>query len=899
MAVRVLTLLIVVALIPLLIFGAIAIYASNTSLTAEVQEANLEVARQAVILLESELAGVQARLEATIQAGGFHTMDVEQQRTVLRALHRDLPDVRTLAVLGTTGDELLKVSSRETFGPHDLTNRATAPEFQAAMAGNPHFGQVRDSAEGEPFVDLALPIRSLAGNQIVGVAIAEVSLRNLLNSVINLQQERPAQIFIVDDTGRVLAHPNHSLVLAGAVLSDNPRVRDFRAGVTTISTAPYLSEGVELIGVQARSNRLNWGVIVEEPTVAALAPIAAIQSSLLIGLGVIVLLLVAAGFYLTIQVARPLTQLTQTTQALAGGDLSQQVTITGRDEIGLLAQSFNRMAEQLREVFGSLEKRVSDRTRALQTSAEISRRITTILELDELLHFVVHQIQQEFGFYHVHIYLIDRETDELVMAEGYGEVGRQLRAKEHRLQMGQGIVGTTASTAIHFLSNNVDEVLNFVRNPLLPNTHSELAVPLRKGEQVLGVLDIQSEQVNRFTEDDVALMQSIADQTAVAVDNVRLLAETQAALQEVERLNRRLTHTVWTEFTTAEKAAIGYHFAANRIAPLNPDSRVWLSPMHEAARKKNLVKQVEQEGSQNRAELAVPLMLRGEVIGVLGVKREQSPDWASEELAVVESVANQVALALENARLSKEQEKTIVQLKDIDRLKDEFLTSMSHELRTPLNSIIGFADILLQGIDGELNETALNDIQLIYNSGQHLLALINDILDLSKIGAGKMELVREKLPLEEIIKDVLSASSSLVQGKPVTIEVEMPEGLPLVYADKLRLSQIILNLVSNAAKFTEKGTITLKAGVKRDEPGKMLIEIQDSGIGIPKAKLATIFERFSQADSSTSRKYGGTGLGLAICVELIKMHGGEIGVASEEGHGSNFYFTVPLAPPES
>jgi signal transduction histidine kinase len=412
---------------------------------------------------------------------------------------------------------------------------------------------------------------------------------------------------------------------------------------------------------------------------------------------------------------------------------------------------------------------------------------------------------------------------------------------------------------------------------------------------VLGVLDIQSEQLNRFTFEDVSLMQTMANQTAVALDNARLLSETRSALREVERLNRQLTREVWQQFGE-EITTSGYRFVAGSRKKIGPASDAWLPPMKQAALEKQLVKQTHPgNGEDPKAELAVPLLLRGEVIGVLGVKREETPDWAEEEVAAVEAVANQVALALENARLSKEQAKTIVQLKDIDRLKSEFLTSMSHELRTPLNSIIGFADVLLQGIDGELNDMALNDIQLIHNSGKHLLALINDILDLSKIEAGKMELVREAVDIKDVANAVLASSHSLVKDKPVEIITDVSDMLPPVYADKLRLNQILLNLVSNAAKFTHEGTITIKASLNPHKLDVMTISVIDTGIGIPAAKLGTIFERFRQADSSTTRKYGGTGLGLAICRQLVEMHGGTLNVRSEEGVGSEFYFSIPLA----
>jgi signal transduction histidine kinase len=639
------------------------------------------------------------------------------------------------------------------------------------------------------------------------------------------------------------------------------------------------------------------------------ALLTALTESYIVNIGFFLVIVVLAVVFLAFNVAGPLTgslaRLTGLTQQVAGGALGLEIPVESGDEVGQLAESFNSMTVRLRDLTENLDQHIAARTgaleniiKALQTSTQIGRQMTTILDLDELLKYVVDHIQVEFDFYYTQIYLVEEESGDLVLAKGSGEVGQQLQEKAHRLPAGQGIVGTVASTNEFFLSNDVSQVLNFVYNPLLPDTRAELALPLRKGEQVLGVLDIQCGQTNRFTPEDVSLMQSVANQLAIALDNARLLAETQAAFQEVEYLNRRLMREAWEEFGQ-EVTTAGYQFIGGAGTKIRPVSDVWLPPMSQAAAQKQLVKRsLPGNGEPAKAELAVPLVLRGEVIGVLGIKREETTDWDEEELAAVEAVANQVSLALENARLSQEQEKTIVQLQDVDRIKSEFLTSMSHELRTPLNSIIGFADVLLQGIDGELNEMATNDIQLIYNSGQHLLALINDILDISKIEAGKMELVREAVDVKIAFSDVLAASGSLVKDKPVEIVLEAEETLAPVYADKLRFNQILLNLVSNAAKFTEEGTITIRAEVPDQTPDKMLISVIDTGIGIPPDKADTVFDRFHQADSSTTRQYGGTGLGLTICRQLVEMHGGEIGVTSEEGAGSEFYFTIPLVSEE-
>ncbi len=582
----------------------------------------------------------------------------------------------------------------------------------------------------------------------------------------------------------------------------------------------------------------------------------------------------------------PLFALRQAVKHMAAGELAETIKLPHDDEFGELAESFESMATEFSTLIDTLEVRIQERTKHLEKGAEISRRLTAILDIDELFGYVINRIQTEFKFYYAHIYLTEEGTGDLVMAQGSGEVGQQLKKRGHRLRPGQGIVGKVAATQEIFLSNDVDETPHFFRNPLLPNTNSELAVPLRKGNRVLGVLDVQSDECGYFGAEDISMMQLIADQIAVAVDNARLLTQMQATFQEVQRLNKRLTRESW-QTAIKEKAitTLGYRFTNGSTAPiLNGSVGVQVAD----SQKPNTL------WDTSGQHLNVPLVLRGEVIGTIDLKRGENSNWSKEELAAVEEVANQVTMALENARLSKEQEKTIVKLQELDRAKSEFLTSMSHELRTPLNAILGFSELLLEGIDGELSEYALNDTQLIYNNGQHLLALINDVLDISKIEAGMLEIVQENVAISEVIDEVLSGSQVLIKDKSVALAVDIPEGVPDIYADKTRLKQILLNLVGNAVKFTKQGTVTIKARISEKEAGKICFSVKDTGIGIPLDKHETIFERFKQADMTTTRGYGGTGLGLAISKKLTEMHGGHIWVTSEVNVGSEFYFTIPM-----
>jgi signal transduction histidine kinase len=789
-------------------------------------------------------------------------------------------------LLGRQGQVILSTDERNV-GANQSDQRYFQNGLLAPFISSPFF----NPDHGEDDIIMTVPVRDDFGG-IAGVLAARLEASELTDLILSrANSTQTGEIYLVSQDRRFLTEPRFS--------PDSPEAhsegidRALTPGPNRNGQGIYQNyNGVTVTGAYRWIPELEIALLVERAEDEALAGVR--QLSLFSGGVAALVLLIAVGIalFITSRIVRPISTLTEVAGAIAQGDLNQKVAVETRNEIAILAQAFNAMTENLRNSIESLH----ERTRALETIGEISRQLAGILDLDELLQYVVNRIHTEVAFYHTHIYLVEAEKGDLVMMEGSGEIGRQLKEQGYRLKLGQGIAGTVAATKEAFLSNNVDELLNFVPNPLLPDTKSELAVPLRKGDQVLGVLDIQSEQLNRFTSQDMAFMQSIADQLAVALDNAHLLAETQAALREVERLNRRLTREAWEQFGQEIKTA-GYRFIGGAKNVIKPDSTAWLPPMKEAALQKQLVKQsYPGNGQSPRAELAVPLILRGEVIGVLGVKRDETADWAAEEVDAVEAVADQVARALENARLSQEQEKTIGQLKEIDRLKSEFLTSMSHELRTPLNSIIGFADVLLQGIDGDLPDLALNDVRLIHNSGQHLLALINDILDLSKIEAGKLELVREPLDIRESVKDVLAAASSLVKNKPVEILVDLPgKELPPIYADKLRLNQILLNLVSNAAKFTHEGSITIKPEIRASIPDRMYISVIDTGIGIPPNKLETIFDRFRQADNSTTRKYGGTGLGLAISRNLVQMHGGDLHVMSEEGIGSEFYFTIPLA----
>ncbi len=270
-----------------------------------------------------------------------------------------------------------------------------------------------------------------------------------------------------------------------------------------------------------------------------------------------------------------------------------------------------------------------------------------------------------------------------------------------------------------------------------------------------------------------------------------------------------------------------------------------------------------------------------------------------DDLSVLQLLADQVAIAIDNARSYQLAEQAVKEMRELDRVKTQFLANMSHELRTPLNSIIGFSRVILKGIDGPISDMQEQDLSAIYAAGQHLLGLINDVLDLAKIEAGKMDITPTETQLAEIITGVMSTAAGLVKDKPIRLVQRVPEDLPAVRADPIRVRQVLLNLLSNAAKFTDEGEVAVEAAVETRSDGleQVRVSVSDTGPGISAEDQSKLFQAFSQVDDSPTRRTGGSGLGLSISRQLIQLQGGRIGLSSAPGQGSTFFFTLPVFHP--
>ena len=310
------------------------------------------------------------------------------------------------------------------------------------------------------------------------------------------------------------------------------------------------------------------------------------------------------------------------------------------------------------------------------------------------------------------------------------------------------------------------------------------------------------------------------------------------------------------------------------------------------------------EGNENarrfghRTILAVPLLREGVAIGSIGLRRTTAQLFTEAQVGLLETFADQAVIAIENARLfeevqarTRELAKTVEHLENASQHKSQFVANMSHELRTPLAAILGYAELMQDGLYEPLGQKALDAVTRIRTNGRHLLGLINSVLDIAKIESGQFNLNIAEYAIESVVETVRAATESLAQSKNLALKTEVAKSLPIGLGDEQRLTQVLLNLVGNAIKFTDRGEVRVTAKAIN---GHFAINVADTGPGIPEHERTRVFEQFHQIDSSSTRAKGGTGLGLAIARAIVERHGGRIWVESTMGRGSTFHMELPV-----
>jgi signal transduction histidine kinase len=581
-----------------------------------------------------------------------------------------------------------------------------------------------------------------------------------------------------------------------------------------------------------------------------------------------------------------------------------------------------------------LLKETEQRKNELAILNSVGEAIAKTLDAKSVTRIVGDTLLGIFGSETVIILLLNRQTNLIETAYEYDKNEGGYTDYRQPVPMGVGLVSKVMSSGGALRLGTIQEQFThgayappeFKASGKSPWSESWLGVPITVGNAVLGVIVLADARQNAFTADHENLLQTLSSNAGVALENARLFESEKQRAAELATVNTvssalaseldlsALMNLVGEQMRTVFHADIAY------VAMLDESGGTvnfpytfgeHLQPMpfgqgltgriiesckalliNDRTARETLVPGAAVVGRKSLSYLGVPIVVGGRAVGVLSVQsttREGAFDEADERLLT--TIASNVATALQNARLYAEARQARLDAERANQAKSAFLANMSHELRTPLNAIIGFTRIVRRKGEGLLPDRQLENLDKVTLSAEHLLGLINTVLDIAKIEAGRMDVMPANFRLGALIDQCANTSQPLL--KPgVVLEKQVDERLNVIFSDQDKLRQIVLNLLSNAAKFTAQGSVLLAARLEDDE--HLAISVSDTGIGISAVDLPRVFGEFQQADNSTTRQYGGTGLGLTISRDLAHLLGGELTAQSEPGKGSTFTLHIPV-----
>jgi signal transduction histidine kinase/CheY-like chemotaxis protein len=940
------------------IFDVVFYYREHKASLIRIQREQAEAAAAKIGQFVKE---IESQLGWTTQLP-WSAGSIEQRRFDALRLLRQVPAITELTQLDATGKERLRVSRLAMDVVGSGTDFSKDPKFTEAVAHKIYYGPVYFRRESEPYMTLAI-----AGTRRdAGVSVAEVNLKLIWDVVSQIKVGQHGHAYVVDAQGRLIAHPDISLVLRNTDMSKLAQVRAARAGsagdpADTVQEADNI-EGREVLTAYAPVAPLGWLMFVELPANEAYAPLYAALQRLGVVLLVALAFAVLAGMLLAGRMVGPIRALRAGAARIGSGDLSQRIAVKTGDELEALADQFNAMAGQLQESYAGLERKVEQRTHELSESLEQQTATSEVLRVissspgdlkpvfETLLANATRLCEAEFG----NLFLREGDAFRVVAMHGASASYVDFRQREPVIDIGglpnipiARVARTKAVQHIPDLTKDqayIEGAPSIVALVETAGARSLLSVPMLKEGELIGAIVIYRQEVRPFTEKQIELVTSFASQAVIAIENVRLLTELRARTDELGQSVEELralgevtqavnsTLDLQTVLSTIVAKAVDlsdteagsiyvmdpatdeFHLRATHgmseelIAELKQqdiglgEKTIADAAAHRAPVQFPDLQQDAPAGIQDillragyRALLVVPLLDAEGILGVLVVRRKAPGEFPKHTVDLLQTFAAQSVLAIRNANLFAEVEEKGRQLELASQHKSQFVASMSHELRTPLNAIIGLTEMMVANAARFGTEKAAEPLRRVHRAGTHLLGLINQVLDLSKIEAGKLELSPEQVNVAPLIEEVVGTARQLAEQNKNRLVVETQANLAPLTVDPMRLRQILLNLLSNACKFTKQGEVRLSVRTVADGHNWVEFAVADTGIGMTAEQQAQLFEEFTQADSSTARRYGGTGLGLAITRKLARMMGGDVTVTSEQGKGSVFTVRLPGA----
>jgi len=940
--------------VALLASGLIEIYFSYQESKVVLSALQREKAQAAAVRIESFITEIERQMGWVTQPRAVAAAPLEQRRFDFYRLQRQVPAITEISYIDPTGREQVRVSrlAMDVFGSQ--ADLSADPRFTEARARRLYRGPVYFRKESEPYMAIAI-----AEGAQGGVTAAEVNLKFIWDVVSQIKVGKAGQAFVVDGQGALIAHPDISLVLQK---TDMIRLEHVKAALTP-SSVPDDASDTATVARNLKDQRvltahvtipsLRWTVFVEQPLEEAFAPLeASMRRTVLLEL-VGIALSVIVSLILARTMVKPIRALQAGAARFGEGNLTDRISVRTGDELEGLAEQFNSMAGKLQESYAGLERKVEERTHELSealeqqtATAEVLRVISSSpTDLQPVMDAVAENAARLCDASDAQIFRI--EADVLVRVAGQGDVPiaptPDLEALQQRIIPGL----VTGRAVLERRTVHVEDVAADVDHeypdakPLVmaSGTRTILVTPLLREGVAIGAILIRRREVRPFSDKQIKLLETFADQAVIAIENVRLFQELQArthdlsqsleetgALSEVIRAvsssldlreildavaRRALTlagadgcgifeyRPARGAFEAVVSQGISQRFLDSVPIGMNQGTLGQATQSGEPVQMSD-VQAVPDYPFQDlfvaeglRAVLTVP-MLGGDVARGIVLFRRTPGEFEDRVVTLMRTLADQSKVAIANAHLFREIEEKSRLLEVANQHKSEFLASMSHELRTPLNAIIGFSEVLLQRMFGELNPKQDEYLQDVLSSGRHLLSLINDILDLSKVEAGRMELELARFDLPQALQDTLVLVRERAVRHGIDLHLDADARLGTLVADERKIKQVMLNLLSNAVKFTPEGGRVDVRAIPTD--GAVEISVTDTGIGIAPENQELIFEEFRQVGGDYAHKREGTGLGLTLARKLVELHGGRLWVKSQIGQGSTFTFSVPERP---